>query len=226
MLDSSTHSGVQHFCRLVQIQELDLKNRIGLVIGFGRGHEASFLGRYLQAQLMGVDLRPPVNKVKQRDFTPAIANGLRLPFQEEVFDFVFYHHVIEHVQDPRASLLQIKRVLHPGGVLYIGTPNRHRILGYLGSYRTTFRQKVLWNLTDYTDRLRGRFRNELGAHAGFSHQELQEMLEEHFSDIEWLTADYLWFKYAQRLPWPVLKVLTWTPVMEFAAPSIYVLCRK
>lgn len=226
MLDSSTHAGAQYFCRLLQSQQSDVRDKAGLIIGYGRGHEASFLAKSLQAWLVGIDLHPPANVVWRESFTPVLANGLDLPFPGKTFDFVFYHHVIEHVQDPLASLLQIRRVLRPGGLLYIGTPNRHRIVGYLGSHQTTFRQKLLWNLTDYVGRVRGRFQNELGAHAGFSRQELGGMLQDHFSEIEWITGDYLWFKYGGHLPRVILKILTWDPVMELAAPSIYALCRK
>jgi len=36
-------------------------------------------------------------------------------------------------------------------------------------------QKLQWNLSDYRSRLMNRFRNELGAHAGFSEKELSSL---------------------------------------------------
>lgn len=226
LLNKSTHAGAQHFCRIAQTHKLGLKNGLGLVIGYGQGHEASFLSRCLQVQIIGIDLHPPAYETCDQDFTPVLADVLYLPLREETFDFVFCHHVIEHVADPYASLIEIKRVLRPRSWLYIGVPNRHRIIGYIGSYGATFRQKLLWNLTDYADRLRGRFTNEMGAHAGFSWQELEELLREQFSEVQWLTRDYLWFKYSARIPEFVLKLLTLDSVMNFVAPSIYALCRK
>jgi hypothetical protein len=117
-------------------------------------------------------------------------------------------------------------VLQPGGWLYVGTPNRHRIVGYVGSHDATLRQKLGWNLTDYRARLRGRFRNELGAHAGYSERELRRALEPEFEDLRSLTSDYLRFKYAARVPRPLLALAANTPLREIAAPAVYAMCRR
>jgi SAM-dependent methyltransferase len=42
---------------------------------------------------------------------------------DQRFDLVFMSHVIEHVIDPVATVAKIARLLQPGGVLYIETPN-------------------------------------------------------------------------------------------------------
>jgi len=46
------------------------------------------------------------------------------PFQEESFDVVLCFQVIEHIGDDHALLKEIHRVLRPGGVLLLTTPNR------------------------------------------------------------------------------------------------------
>jgi SAM-dependent methyltransferase len=49
----------------------------------------------------------------------------RLPFADRAFDAVLSCGVLEHVADPDASLEEIRRVLEPGGVLYVyKLPNR------------------------------------------------------------------------------------------------------
>lgn len=47
-----------------------------------------------------------------------------LPFPDASFDSVVSFQVIEHIRDDRAFLKEIHRVLRPGGVALITTPNR------------------------------------------------------------------------------------------------------
>lgn len=51
------------------------------------------------------------------------ASGYYLPFQNEIFDKVFFYDVIEHLDSPILCLIEIKRVLKPGGMIEISTPN-------------------------------------------------------------------------------------------------------
>ena len=44
-----------------------------------------------------------------------------LPFRDGAFDTVFSHAVIEHVADPLAYLREIRRVLKPGGLVFLQT---------------------------------------------------------------------------------------------------------
>ncbi len=48
----------------------------------------------------------------------------RLPFSNNSFDLVVSNHVIEHVPDAGLHLSEIFRVLKPGGLVYLATPNR------------------------------------------------------------------------------------------------------
>lgn len=49
------------------------------------------------------------------------ADATRLPFRDGAFDLVFSHSVIEHVSSAEAYLAECRRVLRPGGVLYLST---------------------------------------------------------------------------------------------------------
>ena len=44
-------------------------------------------------------------------------------------------------------------------------------------------EKLQWNLSDYRSRLMNQFRNELGAHAGFSEKELSSLLGARFTAL-------------------------------------------
>ena len=87
-------------------------------------------------------------------------------------------------------------------------------------------EKLRWNLSDYRARVTHRFRNELGAHAGFSKKELHGLLAADFTDIRFLTGDYLRFKYGDRLPELVLRAACSCGLHGVAAPSVYAIARR
>lgn len=229
-----SHAGAAFFCRqLFQRGWSDCCMPRVLVAGCGAGHEAMALALELEADVEAVDVE---------DFVPEslkalgpvryqVASVCELPFENNTFDAIFYHHVIEHVDDPPKSLHELFRVLKPGGWMLVGTPNRHRLISSIGAHeqsewKPTLINKVWDNLRDWSDRLRGRFRNEYGAHAGFSRGELDRLLAEHSEERVWLTADYIQFKYQtsrwrRLVPWATHPAVCW-----FTAPSVYVLSRK
>jgi SAM-dependent methyltransferase len=224
-----THAGAQHFYRTVRSAGgLGPEPRV-LVAGCGKGHEALFIRRELAGSVVGVDISEqwdPSLGADVPDFLLLAGSILELPFADGSFDAVFYHHVIEHVDDPAGSLRELARILRPGGLIYVGTPNRHRAVGYLGSFEATTMEKLRWNLIDYRARVTNRFRNELGAHAGFSEKELRRMLAAEFTDIRFLTGDYLRFKYGDRLPGLLLGAACARGLRDVAAPSVYAIARR
>ena len=57
----------------------------------------------------------------------ACGNGSTLPFADNSFDLVTANMVLEHLADPSAQFLEIRRVLDSQGVFLCHTPN---VLGY------------------------------------------------------------------------------------------------
>lgn len=47
-------------------------------------------------------------------------------FDDRSLDFVIANHLLEHLEDPIAGLLEFARVLKPGGVVYLGLPDQRR----------------------------------------------------------------------------------------------------
>jgi len=44
-------------------------------------------------------------------------------YPDNYFDVIFMHHVIEHMDKPEEEIKNIKRILKPGGILILGTPD-------------------------------------------------------------------------------------------------------
>ncbi len=205
------------------------RNRViaGLIIGCGKGDEVIFLQRALQsARVVGLDLAPHFSPAARAGTALILADARQLPFSTLAFDFVVSIHSLEHVGDPAVALGELARVLRPGGWFYAGVPNRQRLVGYMGSFDASLWQKLTWNLLDYSQRLRGRFKNELGAHAGFAGQELIHLCNAQFTKVQLMTEDYIRFKYQGRLPVPLLNQLLKPKVMDYFAPAHYALGEK
>ena len=113
----------------------------------------------------------------------------------------------------------MRRVLKPGGGWCIGTPNRSRLVGYLGSKDATFREKLLWNAADWKMRVRGKFRNEFGAHAGFTADELSADLASVFGRVVDITADYYNEIYPRHNG--ALSLIRRLRVAPYLMPSVY-----
>ena len=52
----------------------------------------------------------------------------RVPFADQQFDALFAGEIIEHMSDVPVTLAEWRRVLRPGGIVIITTPNRERFL--------------------------------------------------------------------------------------------------
>jgi SAM-dependent methyltransferase len=70
------------------------------------------------------DLSPSDDSVQRIDLQ-------QIPFSNETFDLVICNHVLEHVEDPRAALVEMHRVLKPGGRAICQTPFARRLTNTL-----------------------------------------------------------------------------------------------
>jgi len=111
------------------------------------------------------------------------------------------------------------RVLKTGGGYWIGTPNKSRIVGYIGSKDGSFVEKIRWNLTDWKARLSGKFRNDLGAHAGFTSKELSKLLSSVFPVADEKTKAYFLTVYQSRRF--IVESISKSRLSRFIFPSIY-----
>jgi SAM-dependent methyltransferase len=218
---------VIHCCGLLGQRLEPSENLSGLAVGCGNGDEVVYMRRMFHSpKVIGLDREIRFSQAASAEHCVLVADAEGLPFPSGTFDFVAAFHSLEHVRNPRPALEEIWRVLRPGGWLYVGVPNKSRIVGYVGAFDTTTCHKVVWNLKDWASRLRGKFENESGAHAGFRQAELLSLLGERFADVRLLTEEFIRFKYRGRLPKPLLDLLLARGIINLSAPSHYALCQR
>src|ERR1700754_1408990 len=156
-----TDSKTEIVARLIKQFHPEKINKL-LVVGCGSGLEAAILAQQLPAEGSGVDLKNEVHPEAAKIATLQTGDATALAFADETFDFIFSYHALEHIDDPAKALQEMRRVMKPDAGFWIGTPNRSRMVGYIGGKNTSFGEKVRWNLLDWRMRLTGKFRNEFG----------------------------------------------------------------
>ncbi|MBL6965580.1 MAG: class I SAM-dependent methyltransferase [Anaerolineales bacterium] len=95
--------------------------------------------------------------------SPHIVNaaGEHLPFPTESYDLILSHEVVEHVQDDRAAVAEMVRVLKPGGRAVIFCPNRGYPFETHGIY---WRGKYYFGNKPLVNWLPRRWRDKLAPH--------------------------------------------------------------
>ena len=69
--------------------------------------------------------------------------GYSIPYENEMFDRIIISHCLEHIPDPEKFILEMLRVLKPGGHLSIALPCDNGILWRFGRYlmKKTFHKR-------------------------------------------------------------------------------------
>jgi 2-polyprenyl-6-hydroxyphenyl methylase/3-demethylubiquinone-9 3-methyltransferase len=109
----------------VLLRDEDLNGRKLLDGGSGGGHfsqVASERGADVTSLDVGDNLLAQV--AKRCDTRRVLGSVLDLPFEAETFDIVLSTEVIEHTPDPRLGIRELCRVVKPGGLLVLTSPNR------------------------------------------------------------------------------------------------------
>lgn len=79
------------------------------------------------AEVIGVDIDlPGLSRARERfsEHRLVVAAGEHLPFDRDRFDLAVFNHIYEHTLDPVAVMVEIRRILRPGGAVYLGLANR------------------------------------------------------------------------------------------------------
>jgi len=94
-----------------------------LDIGSGRGTLITRVKSKLKVESAACDYTDTLMQVPGQKVDIANLNHERLPYEDATFDVVTATEVIEHLEDFRQVVREIHRVLKPGGVCILSTPN-------------------------------------------------------------------------------------------------------
>lgn len=116
----------EHLARYAYAARLASNARV-LDIGCGTGYGTAELAQRAQSAT-GVDLAPDAIAYARQHYplpntTYLLASATALPFPAASFDLITAFEVIEHLEDWRELLSEARRLLHPGGVFLVSTPN-------------------------------------------------------------------------------------------------------
>lgn len=106
--------------------------RTVLEAGFGEGYGSRLLAK-TAAKVSAVDnnsaaVAHAAASYRASNLEFSFYDGRTLPFGDSVFDLAVAFQVIEHTDDDRGFLEEVRRVLKPGGTCLLTTPNRlHRL---------------------------------------------------------------------------------------------------
>lgn len=121
-LMDSEHRG--RYCWAAQI----LAGRSVLDAGCGTGYGLTIMSEAGAGDLTGVDLDPGAVEAARAQAGPhgaTVVTGdlLALDFPDDSFDAAVCFETIEHLRSPEQGLGELRRVVRPGGVLLVSSPN-------------------------------------------------------------------------------------------------------
>ncbi|MCE7993726.1 MAG: class I SAM-dependent methyltransferase [Roseivirga sp.] len=133
-----------------------------LDVASGEGY-GTFLMAAKAESVVGIDIDPAAtehagNKYRQENVSFDTADICQLPFGPDTFDVITCFETIEHLTAHEAALDSLKRVLKPGGILLISTPDSESTHHLASRGRNPYHPKEL-NLAELTELLEKRFKH-------------------------------------------------------------------
>lgn len=175
-------AGQQRRLELVK-RYADFKNKCLLDVGCGIGMYARKF-KEEGAEVWGVDIDEENIKEAQKlnpDIKFIVAPAENLPFEDNFFDLIFLHEVLEHVKDDRKTVLETYRVLKPGGQIIIFVPNRWYFFETHGIF---LGKKYIYRLIPFINWLPKKIRSYFCPHVRvYSVNDLKRLFEGTVSEI-------------------------------------------
>jgi SAM-dependent methyltransferase len=130
LLSNEADMGFKRRVRLMfDYLEIQPEDRV-LDAGCGRGFFLNYVAVMAPCRLVGIDLEFEHLEIalgRVGTHGVGVARGLigSLPFADNTFDKIIFSEVLEHLPDDVGGLLEVKRVLKPGGTIFLTVPNHN-----------------------------------------------------------------------------------------------------
>ncbi|TCP64120.1 glycosyltransferase [Baia soyae] len=97
-----------------------------LDIGCGEGNLGSILKGHFGTEVYGIEKSPELAKMAAEKLTNVLCEDIEtcsLPFEDDFFDQIILSDVLQHLNDPWATLKKVKSYLKPSGTIVARIPN-------------------------------------------------------------------------------------------------------
>ena len=190
-------------------QAAKLINGTVLEIGCGEGYGISELAKYAK-KYIGVDKFDTSISEKLMTENDIVFHKMEIPpllnIESNSIDFVVTFQVIEHIQNDKFFLKEIHRVLKPGGMLLLTTPNKLMSLSrnpwHIREYTPIEMKKVLSNYFANVD-VQGVFGNDLV----MNYYEKNKESVKKITRFDIFNFQYLLPRWALQIPYDILNRL-------------------
>ncbi|MBN1548515.1 MAG: class I SAM-dependent methyltransferase, partial [Syntrophaceae bacterium] len=101
--------------------------------GAGAGELFKYDIKSKVSEVVGVDLdtRVLTNPQLHRGVLTDLTN---MPFENDYFNIIISRYTFEHIQEPKAFLTELRRILRPGGKIIFLTPNKWHYVALIARF--------------------------------------------------------------------------------------------
>lgn len=137
-----------------------------LEIGVGEGKLLEFLTKKrikdkIKGKIFGIDINPGIMSLDIKGVNIYCCDAKTTPFADNYFDIIFCLDVLEHFENFEPYLVEIKRILKPGGQLIVSLPyesiiyklGRFLIKGTISSFSGPSSGEHFWNASEIKEYL-------------------------------------------------------------------------